>query len=137
MRKIDRNLYRYAEDALKSYHDDCERLALLNEHLEAAIGPEPGASVRGGISLAQQDAIMDRKFGNAEYVRLCKRVRVLEYILDTLPNSDMKLVETRYFRGLPWPEVAAALHVDENTARRRRAPKIIVRVAKILFGDLC
>jgi DNA-directed RNA polymerase specialized sigma24 family protein len=136
-KKIDRNLYRYAAEAIKAYPDDCERLNILNEYLAAPVGPDLGVSVDETNSLAQQDAVIERKYRSAEYRRLELRVRILNYIIDSLPNQDMALVEMRYFHNEPWSEVAKALNVSEETAKKRRAPKIIVRTAKMLFGDLC
>jgi len=134
---IDHNLYRYAAELIKSYPYDCERLSLLDGYFSAALGPGPGAGVQNGNALAQQDAILERKNSSAEYRRLEFRIKALDRLFSLLPNQDMILVEMRFFKGKPWREVAEALRVSEISCRTRRAPKIIARAAKMLFGDLC
>jgi hypothetical protein len=135
--KIDRNLYRYAAEALRAYPYDRERLGVLNEYLSAAIGPEPGAGVREGYSLARQEAVLERKYRSAEWKRITFRVEVLDRLFGLLSNTDMRLVEMRFFRRLPWQEVADALSLTVVACRTRRGPKIVERAARIFFGDLC
>jgi DNA-directed RNA polymerase specialized sigma24 family protein len=134
---IDHNLYRYTVELIKSYPYDRERLSILDEYLSAAVGPDPGASVQNGDTLATQDAVLERKSRSAEYRRLEYRIKTLDRFFHLLPNHDMLLVEMKYFRELTWREVAEALHVSEEACRKRRSPKIIARAAKMLFGDLC
>jgi DNA-directed RNA polymerase specialized sigma24 family protein len=133
-KKINRHLYRYTAELLRSYPYDCERLRVLDEYLAAAIGPD---EIRGSFTLAVQDAILERKNSSVEYRRLEFRTKTLGKVFDLLSKQDMVLVEMRFFKALPWSEIAEALHVTEDTCRRYRAPKIIARAAGMLFGDLC
>ncbi len=58
-------LYRYVEDALRDYRDDCQRMSLLEEYLAASSPPEVFA--QGGEAIAEQDLILDRRAKNAEW----------------------------------------------------------------------
>lgn len=137
MPKLDPDLRRYVVRALCSYRRDVERLAVLDEYIAAAIGPDRNAGIRDGAGLARQEAIIERKQSSAEWRRLSYRVEVLDRFFGALANSDMVLVETRYFQGMSWEKVGEALGLTPVACRTRRAPRIIRACAVMMFGDLC
>ena len=55
---INHNLYRYTEQALRDYPDECRRLKLLEEYLCAPAGPSEYVS--GGESIPEQERILER-----------------------------------------------------------------------------
>ena len=66
---INHNLYRYTEQALRDYPDECRRLKLLEEYLCAPAGPSYSGFIMGGESIPEQERILERKFKSEERVR--------------------------------------------------------------------
>lgn len=130
-----RHLYRYAEDALRDYPADCERLRLLSEYLAAPIGPdESGVSSRGG--LAEEERVYERKLRDIEYRGLSYKLDCLRGFMNSLSDEDRRLVELRYIKGLPWSAVAEELNLSPETCMKRRAPRVVRKAIHALFGDL-
>jgi DNA-directed RNA polymerase specialized sigma24 family protein len=134
--KIDRNLYRYVVEALRRYPDDCARLQMLDEYISAPAGPDPDVAARGGKPVPQQDIVLNRQLQSAEFQQLEAKTRAMRMFLDGLRDDDYALVDLRYFRNLPWAVVADALHISEIACRTRRAPRIVIKAARTLFGKL-
>lgn len=135
-RRMDPNLYRYVECALRNHADECERKKLLEEYLAAPVGPEAVERVQGGESTAEQDRIVDRKMRSDELRGLTHKTACIESFLNVLGENDRAFVELRYFQGLSWSIVADRVHAAEETCRKRWAPRLIKRAAWLLFGDL-
>lgn len=134
--KLDKNLFRYAEDALRDYRDERERLRLLEAYLSAPLGPMDSGPVMGGEAFYEQERILERKMRSTELRGLSHKIACVECFLDTLNAADRALVRLRYFERLSWRQVAEELHASEQVCRCRWAPKVIVRAARFLFGDL-
>lgn len=131
---MNQNLYRYAEQALREYVDDCQRMKLLEEYLAASSPSE--VSVQGGEMIAEQERIIERKSKDTEWRGLLLKVGAVAKFLETLGTADMALVKLRYFEQLPWSRVAEELHTSEPTCRCRWGPKLVKRAARYVFGDL-
>ena len=131
---INHNLYRYTEQALRDYPDECRRLKLLEEYLCAPAGP--GEYVSGGESIPEQERILERKFKSDEWMGLTHKTAIVREFLCAITPQDRVFVQLRYFEGLSWSQVGDTLHVSESTCRRRWAPRLIRRASYILFGEL-
>lgn len=131
---IDRNLYRYAEDALRDYEDDRKRLELLDAYLSASSASE--VRVQGGEAISEQERIVERKMKNEELRGLAGKTAAVQSFWDALSAMDRALVRLRYFERRPWSQVAEELRVSEQACRCRWAPRLIKRAAKYFFGDL-
>ena len=133
---INHNLYRYTEQALRDYPDECRRLKLLEEYLCAPAGPSDSGFIMGGESIPEQERILERKFKNEELRGLAIKIACIQSFWDALGVADRALIQLRYFNQLTWRQVADELHVSEQACRCRWAPRLIGRAAKLIFGDL-
>jgi hypothetical protein len=111
------------------------RLSVLREELAASGGPEPGGRSRRGKRIAPQDAFFDRAWKNGEYCRLFFRVTVMEHLHGMLTNEESLLLNL-VLEELPWAQIAAAMNLAEETCKKRKWPKIVVKAAGLFFGDL-
>ena len=133
---INHNLYRYTEQALRDYPDECRRLKLLEDYLCAPAGPSDSGFIMGGESIPEQERILERKFKNEELRGLTHKTAIVREFLYAITPQDRVFVQLRYFEGLSWRQVGDTLHVSEATCRRRWAPRLIRRACYILFGEL-
>lgn len=131
---IDKNLYRYAEQALRDYPADYARLQWLNEYLASPIGPDYAGPVQGGESTPEQELFLYRQCRSEEYQALTAKVRPLFHFLGAISSMEYKLVELRYFQGKSWSQVADALHASAETCRRWWGPRVIRKAVKVLLG---
>lgn len=136
MKQVDRHLYRYAEDALRDYPDECERVKLLEEYFCASAGPDESGRVRGGEFVPEQERIVERKMRCEELRGLTQKLACINSFLNTLGAVDCALVRMRYFENRSWRSVAEELHVSEQTCRCYWAPRLIKRAVRLIFGDL-
>jgi hypothetical protein len=122
------------------YPFDKERLAALREILTASRGPDglaPDAVRKGGRSarLSPQEAAFDRMWDNSEYRRLSFKVSCFER-LEGLLFNDENMMLNLMFDGLTWQQTAAAMNLSVETCRKRKWPKIVMKAARLYFGEL-
>jgi hypothetical protein len=131
-------LYRYAAEAVRRYPFDKNRLEVLREGLAARRGPDgfgPDAGTRYGARLSPQEAAFDRMWDNGEYRRLSMRVSCFEKLEGLLTNDEWRLLNL-VLEELTWQQIAAVMNVSVEACRQRTWPKIVVKAARIYFGDL-
>ena len=83
---INHNLYRYTEQALRDYPDECRRLKLLEDYLCAPAGP--GEYVSGGESIPEQERILGRKFKSDEWRGLTHKTAIVREFLCAITPQD-------------------------------------------------
>jgi hypothetical protein len=141
MRRIDRNLYRYAAEAVRRYPYDANRLVVLREILAArrgpdGLGPDAGAACgKGAPRLSPQEAAFDRMWDSGEYRRLSLRVSCMERLFGLLTNEEMRLLNL-VFEELTWVRIAEVMNLSADTCKGKKWPKIVVKAARLFFGDL-
>jgi hypothetical protein len=135
MRKIDKNLYRYTAEAIRRYPFDVNRLEVLREYLAARDGSDLGVCARDGGRLAPQETAFDRMWNSGEYRRLIARVTVMEHLLGLLTNEEERLLEL-VLDELSWPQIGTVMNLAEETCKKRKWPKIVMKAARLYFGDL-
>ncbi len=59
-----------------------------------------------------------REFYREKLKRLTEAQLAIELAIDALDYEERKLIRLRYFDGLPWHRVAAAVHYSEPHTRR-------------------
>lgn len=58
-----------------------------------------------------------RELYRAKLKKLADAQLAIELAIDTLDYAERKLIRLRYFDGLPWHRVAAAIHYSEQHTR--------------------
>lgn len=134
--QIDRNIYRYTEQALRTYPQETARLRLLKEYLASPIGPDWIGAVQGGDFVPDQERILFRQCRSDEFISLTWKLRPVTLFLESLSRADYDLVDLRYFQELSWPQVAAQLNLAADTCRKYRGPRIIYRAVRVIFGNI-
>ena len=136
MRRIDRNLYKYAAEAIRGYQGDALRREMLREFLEAPPGRDldvPGLSE--GVGISPQEAAFDRIWKSAEYRRLTLRISCMEKLHGMLTNDESRMLNL-VLEELTWKQIAAAMNIAVDTCKGKKWPKIVIKAARLLFGDL-
>lgn len=131
---MNRHLYRYVEDILRCYPQDCARLKILRDYLSAPVGSDECTS--GGEAIPEQERVLFRQEQNREFRALEAVVKGVGKCMDALSDEDYLLVNLRYFRELSWDAVGDEMRLAAHTCRTRRAPRIISKIARILIGEI-
>ena len=136
VRRIDRNLYKYAAEAIRGYPSDAVRREVLREFLTAPDGGDFGARERrAGSRIAPQEAAFDRMWKSAEYRRLTLRISCMKKLRGLLTNEESRLLDMVH-EELTWQQIAAAMDIAVDTCNGKKWPKIVIKAARLLFGDL-
>ena len=59
----------------------------------------------------------------------------MEHLFGLLTNQESRILELVYDE-LTWKQIAIVLNISEDTCKGKKWPKIVVKAAKLLFGDL-
>ena len=136
MRRIDKNLYKYAAEAIRGYQGDALRREMLREFLEVPPGRDldvPGLSE--GVGISPQEAAFDRIWKSAEYRRLTLRISCMEKLNAMLTNDESRILHL-VLEELTWKQIAAVTDRSEESCRKSVWPRIVRKAVRLLFGDL-
>lgn len=70
------------------------------------------------------------------YQRQKRRIERMEALLDALTDEESKLVELRYFKRLPWSEVAKEFNLSVSAIKKRRREALLDKAKKIMLAEI-
>ena len=129
----------YLEDLFESHHFNIADLRIQKESAMFRVKESPSLICEKYGLQATEDAgeMLQAVLNNDPlYQRQKRRIERMEALLDALTDEESKLVELRYFKRLPWSEVAKAFHVSVDTVRKRWRQKLLDKAKKIMLAEI-
>lgn len=76
--------------------------------------------VQGGEKVPAAEMLLQIKENNREYRSLVLRIEKMARILDSMTDEQRAIVDSYYWRGVPWYEVAEVLCFSRTTFHRKK-----------------
>lgn len=76
--------------------------------------------VQGGEKVPAAERLLQIKENNREYRSLVLRIEKMARILDSMTDEQRAIVDSYYWRGVPWYEVAEVLCFSRTTFHRKK-----------------
>ena len=126
----------YIEDLLESHHTNLADLRIQKENAMFRIKESPSLIYEKYGLQATEDAgeILQAILSNDPlYQRQKTRTEIVEAFLDALTTEEAKLVEMRYFKRLPWSEVAKEFNLSVSAIKKRRREALLDKARRFLL----
>ena len=130
-----REYFRATEAALFSYPSILKQIRERERYLEAvACGCGGGERVQGGVAVAVQERLFDRKEGDMLLNMLRVQASHIESAVKTLPSEELKkMAELRYFKLASIYDIMETLAISERAYYRMRR-KVVEHCAPFVLG---
>lgn len=130
-----REYFRATEAALFSYPNILQKIRERERFLEAvACGCGSSERVQGGVAVAVQERLFDRKEGDMLLNMLRVQASHIESAVKTLPSEELKkMAELRYFKRASIYDIMETLAISERVYYRLRR-KVVEHCAPYVLG---
>ena len=116
----------YIEDLLESHHTNLADLRIQKENAMFRIKESPNTEDAGEML----QAVLNN---DPLYQRQKRRIERMEALLDALTDEESKLVELRYFKRLPWSQVAKEFNLSVSAIKKRRREALLNKARRFLL----
>ena len=126
----------YLEDLFESHHFNIADLRIQKESAMFRVKESPSLICeRHGLQATEDAGEMLQAVLNNDplYQRQKRRIERMEALLRTLTDEEAKLVEMRYFKRLPWSEVAKEFNLSLSGITKRRREALLNKARKFLL----
>ena len=126
----------YIEDLLESHHTNLADLRIQKESAMFRVKESPSLICEKYGLQATEDAgeMLQAVLNNDPlYQRQKRRIERMEALLRTLTEEEARLVEMRYFKRLPWSEVAKEFNLSESGVKKRRREALLNKARRFLL----
>ena len=126
----------YLEDLFESHHFNIADLRIQKESAMFRVKESPSLICQKyGLQITEDAGEMLQAVLNNDplYQRQKRRIERMEALLDALTDEESKLVELRYFKRLPWSQVAPKFNLSESGVKKRRREALLDKARKFLL----
>ena len=116
----------YIEYLLESHHTNLADLRIQKENAMFRIKESPNTEDAGEML----QAVLNN---DPLYQRQKRRIERMEALLDALTDEESKLVELRYFKRLPWSQVAKEFNLSVSAIKKRRREALLNKARRFLL----
>ena len=126
----------YIEDLFESHHFNIADLIIQKDVAMFRIEEIPSLICQKYGLQSTEDAgkMLQAILSNDPlYQRQKRRIEKIEAFLDALTDEESKLVEMRYFKRLPWSEVAKEFNLSVSAMKKRRREALLDKARRFLL----
>jgi DNA-directed RNA polymerase specialized sigma subunit len=126
----------FIENLLESHHTNLADLRIQKESAMFCVEESPSLICEKYGLQATEDAgeMLQAVLDNDPlYQRQKRRIERMETLLRTLTDEEAKLAEMRYFKRLPWSQVAKEFNLSVSAMKKRRREALLNKARKFLL----